>query len=622
MFARTESGKVRLVGEQIRNLLRLLSYSRRAWHLLVGLFVCILANSLLELAVPWVIGFMLLDGVVKRAELGRLPLVVMVLTGIFIAQKGFAFGQEYFQQLASQRTIHNLRCELYMHMERLPLRFFEQGRTGELVSRVTSDVDTLDGLLSILVHDMASQLVMFVGTLYFLHAVNARLTLFVVPTIPALVLSAFFFKRTVRRYARRARDLMGELAGMAGETIAGVRVVKAFCSERFEAARFSSKSSELLQTRVKTAQMQSGYLCAVDGWVFAGTVIVILTATPWVVASSFSVGSLVAYLSYLNKLYGPAKTLSKVNFYLQKIFAASDRIFDVLDSPLEGEEQLDPEKRLVVAKPSGDVLSPSDGGYQIPAAKTRCGEVVFERVSFTYDNERTVLKDFSLVVTAGEMVAIVGQSGAGKTTVVDLLLGFYKPTSGQIRIDSIPLDSIPQEMLRRQIGLVQQETFLFSGTLRDNIAYAQPHASDEQIIMAARAASAHGFIARFPDGYLTEIGERGVKLSGGERQRIAIARALLRKPRILILDEATSHLDSESEQLIWEALQTVAEETTVFCIAHRLSSVWRAEKIVVVEAGEIVEQGRHQELLALEGTYRKFHRLQLSPDGAIVHRGS
>ncbi len=610
---------------------RLLGYTRVAWRLLLALFACIIIKSLLELAIPWVMGFLLFDGVIAKGNLGALPKVVAILVAIFLAQKGFSFLQEYLNELTNQRIVHRIRMDLYEHIERLPLKFFDRHRTGDLQARLTSDVDTADGLLKTLVEDLASEMVMLIGTISFLIVVNPSLTAFVLPTIPALAISVFFFKRTIKRVARQLRDLIGEIASLAGETISGIRVLKAFCGEDYEASRFSSKSIELLRARVGIAKLQSIYSSTVDVWVFAGTMIVILTASPRIIAGTFTVGALVAYLSYLNKLYGPAKALSKINVSIQKILAAGDRIFEVMDVVSEAErdretsgqpvnghqrkEELGLERvsrqKLIALDLQEVKVSPVPPSANVHEHKRITGAVKFENINFEYEDGRPILKNFNLDVEPGEVVSLVGHSGGGKTTIVNLLLRFYRPTSGSVLVDGIPIEQIPLSTLRQQIGLVQQETFLFSGTLRDNIAYANPEATTEQIMDAARAAYAHDFIMQLPKGYRTEVGERGVKLSGGQRQRIAIARALLRDPRILIFDEATSHLDSESEQLVRQALERIAQGRTVFIIPHRLSSVWRADKIVVIEDGELIQLGSHQDLLARNGVYRRLYSLQL-----------
>lgn len=580
-----------------RTLRKLLGYALRAWGLLLTLVLCVIGTSLLELAVPWVIGFLLFDRVIKQHDLSGLPFVVFLLTAVFLGQQATQFVLYVTQELANQRLVNQVRCDLYGHALALPVRFFDKGRTGDLLSRITGDIDAVEGFLETLIQDIGAEVVMLVGALVFLFKINARLTLVLMPTIVALAISVFLFKKPLKKFARRVRNYVGDLASLSEEAVSGIRVVKAFCAERFELDRFRTKSSELLRSRVKAKTLSAAYGSTVELWVFAGTLIVVLFGTPKVLAGTLTVGGLYAYLTYLHKLYPPVKKLSKVNLTIQKILASGDRVFEVMSVRPEPAEGL---QRDPAASP--------EPPPQIPAHVS--GAVIFDRVSFGYDPGNLVLKNFSLRVEPGEVVALVGPSGGGKTTVVNLLLRFYEPTSGRILIDGVPLDRFPLRSLRQQIGLVSQEPYLFSGTGRDNIAYACPDATEEKIIGAARVAHAHEFLAESPNGYETEVGERGGQLSGGQRQRVAIARALLRGPRIMVFDEATSHLDAESEQLIQEALEKVAQGRTVFVIAHRLSTIRRADKIVVIEDGETVEMGRHEELVSREGVYRKLYTLQ------------
>ena len=582
------------------SLAKLIPYAVGVWPLLASALVCILASSLLELAVPWVMGFLLLDTVVKQARLDELPRVVFLLVAIFLGQKGVGFLQDYFQELANQRLVHRLRCDLFHHLQCLPVRFFDRGRTGELTARVTSDIDSVEGFLPTLVDDVVTDAVLLLGTLYFLFRVQPRLTLYVAPTVLVLAFALILFRPRVKRFARRVRAMIGDLAAMASETLAGVRVVKGFLGEDYEVSRFAAQSLQVLRARVGVVTLRSLCYATVDLGVLLGTIIVVSVAAPKVVAGTFSVGALVAYLGYLGKLYGPAKRLSKVNVSIQKTLAAADRIFEVMDLPPE-------ETARVAAAP---VLRPA---FPAGVSPQSAPGVLFEQVTFSYGGGRPALKDFTLDVAPGEAVALVGRSGAGKTTVVNLLLRFYAPDSGRVLLDGVPLDQIPLAELRGQIGLVSQDVFLFSGTIRDNIAYAQPTATDEDVVEAAPRANAHGIISALPQGYASSAGERGVQLSGGQRQRIAIARAWLRRPRLLILDEATSHLDSESEHYVQEAFDRVAQGRTVFLIAHRLSTLWNADKIVVIENGTIVQAGRHEELLQSAGIYRRLYRLQQRP---------
>jgi subfamily B ATP-binding cassette protein MsbA len=587
------------------SLVKLIPYARGVWPLLAAALICILAGSLLELAVPWVMGFLLLDTVVKQARLDLLPRVVFLLVAIFLGQKGVGFLQDYFQELANQRLVHKLRCDLFHHLQHLPVRFFDRGRTGELTARVTSDIDSVEGFLPMFVDDVVTNAVLLLGTLFFLFRVEPTLTLYVAPTVLALTFAIFLFKPRVRRFARRVRAMIGDLTAMASETLAGMRVVKGFLGEDYEQRRFETQSLHVLRARVGVVMLRSVSSATVDLGVLLGTVIVVSVAAPKVVAGTFSVGALVAYLGYLGKLYGPAKRLGKVNVSIQKIVAAADRIFEVTD--LTPEERVDATPAVRPARPPG--FSPGSA----PSVR-------FEQVTFSYGHDRAALKDLTLEVASGEAVALVGRSGAGKTTLVNLLLRFYAPSSGRILLDGVPLDQIPLPELRGQIGLVSQDVFLFSGTIRDNIAYALPAATDEDVVEAARHANAHGFISALPQGYATPVGERGAQLSGGQRQRIAIARAWLRRPRLLILDEATSHLDSESERHVQEAFDRVARGRTVFLIAHRLSTLWNADKIVVIENGTIVQVGRHEELLQSAGIYRRLYRLQQRAGAEESHR--
>jgi subfamily B ATP-binding cassette protein MsbA len=451
-----------------------------------------------------------------------------------------------------------------------------------------------------------------VGTLAAMFAVSARLTLFLLPTLVALACSVLFFRKPVKLFSRRVRNLIGDMTSRAEEAIGGVRVVKAFCGESFELERFANKSGDLLQGRVRLKKLSAIYSSTVEFCVFTGTLIVVWFAPRWVVTGrTLTIGGLVAFFTYTSKLYSPVKALSKMNLSMQKILAAADRVFEVMDMPAESANGFSHVRAPVVSGVLGL------GGSAISTPLQLSGDIRFENVSFGYEPEKQVLKNFSLHVKPGELVALVGTSGGGKTTIVNLLLRFYEPTSGRILIDGVPLDRIPLQNLRQQIGIVSQETFLFSGTSRENIAYATPDATEVEIIEAARAAHAHDFLSESPDGYLTEVGERGVQLSGGQRQRIAIARAILRNPRIMIFDEATAHLDSESEQLIQEALERMAEDRTILVVAHRFSTIRRADKIVVIENGTMIETGRHDELLARNGPYRRVYSLQMqSPDAA------
>jgi subfamily B ATP-binding cassette protein MsbA len=591
---------------------RLVAYAAGVWPLLLTLEVCIVGSALLDVARPWIIGFQLFDLVIRKQDLSRLPFVILLLTGSFVGQQILDFGSDVLQELSNQRLINRLRCDLYAHTIALPVRFFDRGRTGDLLSRVTGDIETVENFLETLMQNIGAQFVTLAGTLAAMFAVSAKLTLFLLPTVVALACSVFFFRRPVKLFSRLVRNLVGDMTSRAEEAIGGVRVVKAFCGESFELKRFANKSGDLLQGRVRLKKLSAIYSSTVEFCVFTGTLIVVWFAPHWVVTGrALTIGGLVAFFSYTTKLYGPVKALSKMNLSMQKILAAADRVFEVMDMPPESVNGFTHVRHPAVSS----VLGLAGASMSMPLRVS--GDIRFENVSFGYEPQNPVLKNFSLHIKPGELVALVGSSGGGKTTIVNLLLRFYEPTSGRILIDGVPLHCIPLQNLRQQIGIVSQETFLFSGTSRENIAYASPDATDLDIMQAARAAHAHDFLSESPDGYLTEVGERGVQLSGGQRQRIAIARAILRNPRIMIFDEATAHLDSESEQMIQEALERIAEGRTILVVAHRFSTIRRADKIVVIENGKTVEAGRHDELLAQNGPYRRVYSLQMqSPDAS------
>ena len=582
--------------------IRLFGYTREVWRILAVLGVCIVGSTLLDLARPWIFGFMLLDRVIRHHDLSHLSIVVWLLTGAFVGQQIFDYGSDVLQELANQKLVNRMRCDLYEHTMALPVECFDRGRTGDLLSRITGDIDTVENFLETLMQNIGSETVKLIGTLIAMLAVSVKLTLFLLPTVVALSCSVLFFRKPVKQFSRRVRNLIGDMASMAEEAIGGVRVVKTFCAERFELKRFAGKSGDLLRGRVRLKKLSAVYSSTVEICIFVGTLIVIKVGTPWVVVlGTITTGGLVAFVTYLDKLYGPVKTLSKMNLSIQKILAAGDRVFEVMDTPPEPIKKLDPDTHSIFS----GLSVVKDAPFPIT------GDIRFENVNFGYDPENPVLKNFSLHIKAGEVLALVGPSGGGKTTIVNLLLRFYKPTSGRILIDGTPLEQTPMERLRQQIGIVSQETYLFSGSGRENIAYGSPESTDDQIVDAAMMAHAHEFLFESPDGYLTEVGERGVQLSGGQRQRIAIARAILRNPRILIFDEATSHLDSESEELIQEALERISGGRTVLIIAHRLSSVRRADKIAVIENGMMAQVGRHDELIAREGIYRRLYSRQM-----------
>lgn len=567
--------------------LRLLRYVWHHWHLLPFVLVSMVAATLLDLAAPWITGVILIDRVIMARDASLLPWVVLGLLAAIILRQGFEFAHRYFLALLSQRSIHRLRCDLYEHFEGLPVSFFARTPVGDLVSRQVSDADALEEGLKAFVTEAGVHLVMVFGVLGLLFVLNARLTLLLLPFLLLLGVVMHIFRRVVRGFSRQVRDSMGRLATLATETLSGIGIVKAFAMERAELNRFRSTSQEILTSSVRLARLEGYYHITVEMILVSSMVLVIWLAAPTVLAEQMTVGALVAYLGYLARVQEPLKGLSKANFRIQKAMGAAQRIFAVFDVPTEDDR--------------------STGTIVLPKAS---GHLLFEDVSFGYRADEPVLRNFSLELQPGEVVALVGASGGGKTTLVNLLLRFYTPDQGRILLDGHPLESLDGASLRRQIALVNQEPFLFSTTVGENILYGKPEAGPDEVERAARAANIHDFIATLPQGYDTPVGQRGVALSGGQRQRIALARAFLKDAPVLVLDEATTSVDSEAEALIQDALTNLMGGRTTLIIAHRLSTLHHAQRIVILEEGRVAEEGSHQELLAGQGLYRRLYELQ------------
>jgi len=569
------------------HLLRLLDYVRHQWKLLPFVLVSMIAATLLDLAAPWITGVILIDRVIIARDASLLPWVVLGLLGAVMLRQVFEFAHRYFLSLLTQRTIHRLRCDLYQHVEGLPVSFFAGTPVGDLVSRQVSDADAIEEGLKAFVTEAGVHLVMVFGVLGLLFALNVQLTLLILPFLLLLAAVMHVFRRVIKGFSRQIRDSMGRLATLSTETLSGIGIVKAFVMEKAELNRFRGTSQEILTSSVRLARLEGYYHVSVEMILIGSVVLVIWMAAPRVLAEQMTVGALVAYLGYLARVQEPLKGLSKANFRIQKALGAAQRIFAVLDVPTED------------SKFTGNIV--------LPRAK---GHLRFEEVSFGYQEDQPVFSDFSLELQPGEAVALMGPSGVGKTTIVNLLLRFYVPSRGRILLDDHPLDTLDGTSLRKQIAVVNQDTFLFSTTVGENILYGKPEASHEEVERAARAANIHDFIAALPQGYDTAVGQRGVALSGGQRQRITLARAFLKDAPILILDEATASVDSEAEALIQDALANLMGGRTTLLIAHRLSTLHHADRIVILEDGRIAEEGSHEELLEGRGLYKRLYDLQ------------
>ena len=569
----------------MRQYRRLLSYLRPyLWPRFVLAVTCMLSRSAVETSVPFLARFTF-DQVFHQQHPEALPLVVLLVLGAAFLRGGLDFVGGYLNDWVGQRVVTDLRNELTAHIQRLDLAFFNRRRAGQIVSRVISDVGIVRGAVTDAVTSIFQEFPTLLGLTVTAFYLDWVLALLAICLFPAAALPIRYLSLQLRQTTRRMQDGIGRLNALLHENVQGNRVVKAFGQEGYEQRRFDEHNERLLRIYMRTSVLRALPITEMlAGIAVAG---IIWYGGSSVISGARTQGSFMAFIIALFLLYEPFKKLVRTNNTIQQGLAGAERVFELLDTAPQ-----------VVDRPGAVALR------GVRAA------IEFHAVSFAYDPGEPVLHDINLRIPVGQVVALVGMSGGGKSTLADLIPRFYDVTAGRITIDGTDIRDLTLESLRAHIAVVTQFTFLFNDSIRINIAYGDPNRTMDEIVAAARAANAHDFIVEMPRGYETTIGDLGVRLSGGQRQRLAIARALLKNAPILILDEATSALDTESEGLVQEALERLMANRTTLVVAHRLSTVRRADRIVVLVRGEIVESGTHDELLARGAEYRKLYELQ------------
>jgi len=528
------------------------------------------------------------DGVMQTAAFAAISTVIIAAVGALAS-----YLDNYYTESVGQWVANDLRVRVYDHLEHLPLAYYDTHQTGTLLSTITDDIATIQGFASSATLGIVVDLLTIAGMLGLMFWLNWDFALIAVGVAPFLLLFVVRFRKAVKKATREVRRRESDMVGVVQQGLESIRVVNAFGRQELEEEHLQDASRAAVQAALKARGVKSLLSPVVAVTVSFCTAFVLWRGASLVLASAMTAGSLTVFLSYLHKFFKPVQDLAKMTGTIAQAAVGVERVRGILDIDMSIPERPD-------AREPGRLE----------------GAIEFDRVAFAYDPASPVLKSVTFSIRAGQFVGIVGTTGSGKSTVVSLIPRFYDPTAGRVLIDGVDIRDYKLQGMRDQIGFVLQDTVLFRGTIRENIAYGRPDAAEKEIVEAARLANAHEFIARMPDGYHTQVGERGLTLSGGQRQRIGIARAVIRNSPILILDEPTAALDSESEKVVIEALERVMKGRTVITIAHRLSTIRDADKIVVLKDGLVAEQGSHDELLALGGEYAELHRIQVGADAA------
>lgn len=570
----------------MKNYMRLLAYIKPYTRRLALAVVCIIMAAAANLYLPWIIKDMI-DDVLMSKDMVMLNLIATGILVVMFTRGVFYYGQSYLVSYVGQRVIIDVRSVLFRKFQRMPLSYYDKQQTGTVMSYITNDVAVMQSAIVDNLIELVTESSILIGSLAMMLYLDWKLSLLTLMTIPLVAIAMKIFGRKLKRSSTVIQERAAEITSLLQESISAIRVVKSFVRESYETKRFEEQNWRNFQAAMKNVKLSSLLTPTVEFLAAIAVTFIVWFGGYEVVNEVITAGELVAFLTYAVNLANPVKRLSKVYAAIQKAMAAADRVFAVMD--------LD------------EKITDGPGAQPLPPIK---GKVEFKDVTFSYKDGQPALEHISLKAEPGQMIALVGPSGSGKSTIANLIPRFYDVDSGVITIDDHDIRQVTADSLREQIGLVPQETMLFSTSVMENIRYGRLEATDEEVIEAAKAANAEEFIKELPEGYDTKLGERGLNLSGGQRQRLAIARAILKNPRVLILDEATSALDTESEKIVQDALDNLMVGRTSFVIAHRLSTIFNADQIFVVENGHLREHGTHEELLAAGGLYSNLYNIQ------------
>lgn len=577
----------------MKNYLRLLAYIKPYKKRLAAAVVCIIMAAGANLYLPWIIKDMI-DDVLMSKDMLMLNLIAAGILVVMFTRGVFYYGQSYLVSYVGQRVIIDVRSVLFRKFQKMPLSYYDKQQTGTVMSYITNDVSAMQSAIVDNLIELVTESSILIGSLAMMIYLDWKLSLLTLMTIPLVGFAMKIFGRKLKRSSTVIQERAAEITSLLQESISAIRVVKSFVRETYEIKRFEEQNWRNFQAAMKNVKLSSLLTPTVEFLAAIAVTFIVWFGGYEVVNEVITAGELVAFLTYAVNLANPVKRLSRVYAAIQRAMAAADRVFAVMD--LE------------------EKITDVPGAKPLPPIK---GQVEFKDITFSYKEGQPALQHISLKAEPGQMIALVGPSGSGKSTIANLIPRFYDVDSGTISIDGHDIRQVTADSLREQIGLVPQETMLFSTTVMENIRYGRLDATDEEVVEAARAANAEEFIKDLPEGYDTKLGERGLNLSGGQRQRLAIARAILKNPRVLILDEATSALDTESEKIVQDALDKLMVGRTSFVIAHRLSTIFNADQIFVVENGHLREHGTHEELLAAGGLYSNLYNIQFRQNEAM-----